>query len=143
MPMSLEYNICDSASAYVALVAPNNASFYGGDKCCDLDSMPRTGTPTTTGGVTMIARIPAQIVYICDRCRMRESRFEDERLRDDHPLHRWVMITIMPAVERSEGERENESSESERENMTRHAYLCSTCVRDIGQPVDEAPQPAG
>jgi hypothetical protein len=77
-----------------------------------------------------IERIPAQIVYVCDRCRTRECRFEDERLRDDHPLHRWVMITIMQAT-------------SENENLVRHAYLCSTCVRDIGQPIDEAPQPAG
>jgi hypothetical protein len=78
----------------------------------------------------MIERIPAKIVYVCDRCRMRESFAENERLRTDHPLHRWVMITIKPAT-------------SERDDMVRHAYLCRTCVRDIGQPIDEAPPPAG
>jgi protein-arginine kinase activator protein McsA len=81
----------------------------------------------------MIERIPAQIIYVCDRCRMRESHAENERLRADHPLHRWVMVAIMSAVE---------SSTRERERLARHAYLCRNCVREIGQPVDETTPPA-
>jgi len=83
----------------------------------------------------MIERIPAQIIYECDRCLVRERCSEDDMfIRDDHPLHRWLHVTIMPAID---------GATCDRVRMARHVYLCRRCVRDLGTPFtdaeDEAP----
>jgi DNA-directed RNA polymerase subunit RPC12/RpoP len=80
-----------------------------------------------------IERIPAQIIYECDRCLDRQRISEGERIGCDHPLSRWVTIIIAPV----------HAGEFERSIKSRSAYLCGRCVSGLGTPFeppqDEAP----
>jgi hypothetical protein len=76
-------------------------------------------------------RIPARWVYQCDRCLDRQMFSESEDVPHDHPIRKWVTLSIVPLLPATKG------------TYYRDAHLCGRCVHAIGSPLtqDEAPPP--
>jgi hypothetical protein len=77
-------------------------------------------------------RIPTQWVYACDRCDDRHRVIDNEEPPVDHPLRKWMTVSIIPLWTRSGA------------GSYRTVHLCDRCVRELGYPIseDEAPPPA-
>jgi hypothetical protein len=72
-------------------------------------------------------RIPARWVYQCDRCLDRQMFSESEDVPDDHPIRKWVTLSIVPLLPATKG------------TYYRDAHLCGRCVNALGSPILEAP----